>query len=181
MADEDDRKGFLAGTPFFGGLEDSALDRIIAMLKERKFPESASVFQEGEQGRSMYIVYAGELLKYQSGTSGRMVKLVRFKPGDFFGETSLIAMEPRAFTVVAETETHLWELTNTDLYRLYQEDVQSYVMVLQNINRELCRRVRWADNRITDYADEFNRTGSTQIGLDVRKLRATGIIIKGDK
>ena len=128
----------------------------------------------------MFIVHSGELLKYQSGTSGRMVKLVRFKPGDFLGETSLIAMEPRAFTVVAEKESQLWELTNIDLYRLYQEDVQSYVMVLQNINRELCRRVRWAENRITDYADEFKST-STQIGLDVKKLRAARSITKNDK
>jgi CRP-like cAMP-binding protein len=181
MSGTAERREFLSATPFFGGLEEAALDRVIAMLKDRKFPETASVFQEGEQGRSMFIVQTGELLKYQSGESGRLVKLTRFKPGDFFGETSLIAMEPRAFTVVAESESHLLELTNMDLYKLYQEDVQSYVMVLQNINRELCRRLRWADNRITDYADEFNKTG-TQIGLDVRKLRAGAkITIKGDK
>lgn len=180
MSESDDRRAFLSGTPFFGGLLDAALDRVIAMLKEHRFPQTASVFQEGEQGRSMFIVHSGELLKYQSGTSGRMVKMVRFKPGDFFGETSLIAMEPRAFTVVAETEAHLWELTNMDLYRLYQEDVQSYVMVLQNINRELCRRVRWAENRVTDYADGAQST-TTQIGIDVRKLRAQNIIPKGDK
>jgi hypothetical protein len=53
-------------------------------------------------------------------------------------------------------------------------------MVLQNINRELCRRVRWAENRITDYADEFKST-TTQIGLDVKKLRAARAIIKNDK
>ena len=180
MSEQDDRKAFLSSTPFFGGLVDAALDRVIAMLKEHRFPQTASVFQEGEQGRSMFIVHSGELLKYQSGSSGRMVKLVRFKPGDFFGETSLIAMEPRAFTVVAETEAHLWELTNIDLYRLYQEDVQSYVMVLQNINRELCRRVRWAENRVTDYADDF-KSSTTQIGLDVKKLRAQGILTKREK
>jgi CRP-like cAMP-binding protein len=180
MSEEDERKMFLSGTPFFGGLLDAALDRVIGMLKEHRYPQTASVFQEGEQGRSMFIVHSGELLKYQSGNSGRMVKLVRFKPGDFFGETSLIAMEPRAFTVVAETESHLWELTNVDLYRLYHEDVHSYVMVLQNINRELCRRVRWADNRITDYAEEVKST-ETQIGIDVKKLRAAGTIIKPEK
>jgi CRP-like cAMP-binding protein len=119
----------------------------------------------------MYIVRSGELLKYQSGESGRMVKLVRYRAGDFFGETTLIAMQPRPFTVVAETEAVLLELTNMDLYRLYKEDIHAYVMVLQNINRELCRRLGKADNRITEYADEFGRT-TTQIGLDVRSLRA---------
>jgi CRP/FNR family cyclic AMP-dependent transcriptional regulator len=178
MSDSTERKEFLVRTPFFGGVEGAALDRVIGMLTERRFPASASVFQEGEQGRSMYIVRSGELLKYQSGESGRMVKLFRFLPGDFFGETTLIEMQPRPFTVVAETETFLFELTNMDLYRLYKEDVHAYVMVLQNINREICRRLRKADSRITEYADEFNRTG-TQIGLDVKKLRAQ--ILKPDK
>ncbi len=104
-----------------------------------------------------------------------MVKMVRFHPGDFFGETTLIEMQPRPFTVVVETEAVLFELTNMDLYNLYKEDVHAYVMVLQNINRELCRRVRKADTRITEYADEFNRTG-TQIGLDARKLRQQRLI-----
>ena len=170
MSDAQERKEFLTRTPFFGGLEGSALDLVIGMLAERHFPESASVFQEGEQGRSMYIVRSGELLKYQSSESGNLVKLMRFQPGDFFGETTLIEIQPRPFTVVAETDAELFELTNMDLYRLYQEDVHAYVMVLQNISRELCRRLRATDNRVTEYANEFGRTG-TQISLDVRGLR----------
>jgi hypothetical protein len=43
-------------------------------------------------------------------------------------------------------------------------------MVLQNINRELCRRVRKADNLITEYADQFGHTG-TQMNIDTSGLR----------
>src|SRR5262245_29478982 len=151
------RKEFLVRTPFFGGLEERQLELVISKLVEKRFPATASVFREGEQGRSMYVVRSGELLKYQSGESGRMVKLMRFKPGDFFGETTLIEMQPRQFTVVAESQAGLYEFTNRDLYRLYQQDVQAYIMVLQNINRELCRRLRKADERINEYADQFGQ------------------------
>jgi CRP/FNR family transcriptional regulator, cyclic AMP receptor protein len=170
VSNAEERKDFLVRTPFFGGLEGATLDLVISMLTDRRFPASASVFQEGEQGRSMYIVRSGELLKYQSGESGRMVKLMRFGPGDFFGETTLIEVQPRQFTVVAESDALLFELTNMDLYRLYQADMAGYVMVLQNINRELCRRLRKADSRITEYADEFNRTG-TQMNIDTSGLK----------
>ncbi len=64
MSDPNERKDFLVRTPFFGGLDGAALDRVIGRLTEHKYPASASVFQEGEQGRSMYIVRSGELLKY---------------------------------------------------------------------------------------------------------------------
>jgi CRP-like cAMP-binding protein len=146
---------FLTRTPFFGGLLDASLDRVIAMLVERRFPVGAEVFREGEPGRSMYVVGAGDLVMVQSGESGREVRMMHVGPGDFFGETTLIEMQPRPFTVRVEAEARLYELTNMDLYRLYQEDVEAYVMVLQNINRELCRRLRRRDDRITEIADAF--------------------------
>jgi CRP/FNR family transcriptional regulator, cyclic AMP receptor protein len=145
---------FLARTPFFGGLDDVALQHVVGMTTERPFARGAFVFREGEQGRSMYVVESGELVALKNGDSGRSVRLMHLKPGDFFGETTLIEMQPRPFSVVVEREARLLELTNADLYKLYQEDVKSYVLVLQNINRELCRRLRRASVRITAYADE---------------------------
>ena len=71
-------------------------------------------------------------------------------PGDFFGEMTLIEMQNRSATVVAESPTVLLELTAGQLYRCYKSDVQAYVMVIQNINRELCRRLRRADGRIAE-------------------------------
>jgi CRP-like cAMP-binding protein len=59
-------------------------------------------------------------------------------------------MQNRSATVVAESPTALNELTAHELYRYYKLDIHAYVMVLQNINRELCRRLRRADTRITE-------------------------------
>ena len=126
------------------------------------------VFREGEQGNSMYVVEVGELCAYQAA-DGHAVKLLRFSKGDFFGETTLIEMQPRPWTVVAEGPARLHELTNRDLYALYREDVGAYVLVLQNINRELCRRLRRAGNRITEIADADDDV--TQIRADVRRPR----------
>jgi CRP-like cAMP-binding protein len=155
-------KEFLPKTPFFGGLDDEQLDRIIAMLVERRFAKGATVFNEGDTGRSMYIIQSGTLLlSKREGLRGH-VKLLRLGVGDFFGETSLIAMHTRPSTVTAEQDAVLYELTNVNLYTLYQADVKAYVMVLQNMNRELCRRLRKSDERITEMADDAGDE-STQI------------------
>lgn len=146
---------FLRRTPFFGGLADDALNRVIGMLAERSCAPGDAVYREGELGRSMYVVGAGELVVCRGCGSGHMVKLVRLRPGDFFGDTALIAIRPREATVLVEVEARLYELTNSDLYRLYKTDVHTYVMVLQNINRELCRRIHQADARIVQVADEL--------------------------
>jgi CRP/FNR family cyclic AMP-dependent transcriptional regulator len=146
-------KAFLVTTPFFGGLSDASLDLLVSMLVERRFDLGASIVAEGEPGRSMYIVHSGELVVSKIAESGRVIRMTRLGPGDFFGEMTLIEPETRSATVVAETSTVLYELTAQNLYAYYKSDIHAYVMVMQNINRELCRRLRRADNRIAKLAD----------------------------
>ena len=148
-----DLKAFLIGTPFFGGLRDASLDLLISMLVERRFDVGATVVAEGEPGRSMYIVHSGELAVSKLGASGRVIRMTRLGPGDFFGEMTLIEVQNRSATVVAESPTVLYELTARNLYTYYKTDIHAFAMVMQNINRELCRRLRRADNRLAELAD----------------------------
>jgi CRP-like cAMP-binding protein len=144
-----DLKAFLLATPFFGGLSDASLDLMVSMLVERRFDAGATIVAEGEPGRSMFIVHSGELAVSKLGESGRAIHMSGLEPGDFFGEMTLIEMQNRSATVVSESPTVLYELSARKLYTYYKADIYAYVMVMQNINRELCRRLRRADNRIT--------------------------------
>ena len=101
----------------------------------------------------MYIVHSGELMVSKLGKSGRVTRMTGLARGDFFGEMTLIEMQNRSATVVAESPTVLYELTAQNLYTYYKADIYAYVMVVQNINRELCRRLRSANNRIAELAD----------------------------
>jgi CRP/FNR family transcriptional regulator, cyclic AMP receptor protein len=162
-----DLKSFLVATPFFGGLSDASLDLLISMLVERRFDVGATVVAEGEPGRSMYIVHAGELVVSKLGGSGRVIRMTRLGPGDFFGEMTLIEMQNRSATIVAESPTVLYELTARNLYTFYKADIYAYVMMIQNINRELCRRLRHADNRIAELADA---SGESMTQIRVRPV-----------
>jgi CRP-like cAMP-binding protein len=145
-----DLKAFLLATPFFGGLLDSGLELLVSMLVERRFDIGAIVVTEGEPGRSMFIVQSGHLVVSKLGDSGRIIRMADLAAGDFFGEMTLIEMQNRSATVIAESPTVLYELTARQLYTCYKADIYAYVMVLQNINRELCRRLRRADNRVAE-------------------------------
>jgi len=142
-----DLKAFLLATPFFGGVTDASLDLLISMLAERRFDAGATIFAEGEPGRSMFVVHSGDLVVSKLGDSGRSIRMTDLGPGDFFGEMTLIEMQNRSATVVAEGPTVLYELTAQNLYACYKADIHAYVIVLQNINRELCRRLRRSDDR----------------------------------
>jgi CRP/FNR family transcriptional regulator, cyclic AMP receptor protein len=145
-----DLKAFLLDTPFFGGLSDASLDQLVSMLEERRFEAGATVVAEGEPGRSMFVVHSGELAVSKLLASGQVLRMSTLEAGDFFGEMTLIEMQNRSATVVTESPTVLYELTARKLYTCYKTDIHAYVMVIQNINRELCRRLRRADNRLIE-------------------------------
>jgi len=143
-----DLKAFLLATPFFGGLSDGSLDVLVSMLRERRFDTGTTIVAEGEPGRSMFVVHAGKLKVCKWADAGSVIHMAGLEPGDFFGEMTLLEMQNRSATVVAESPTVLYELTAQQLYAFYKADIHAYVIVLQNINRELCRRIRRSDERI---------------------------------
>jgi CRP/FNR family cyclic AMP-dependent transcriptional regulator len=98
----------------------------------------------------MFIVHSGDLSVRKLGNMGCVIDIARLGAGDFFGEMTLIEMHNRSATIVAERPVALYELTARSLYTYYKTDIRAYVMVIQNINRELCRRLRQADHRIAD-------------------------------
>ncbi|MEY9462615.1 CRP/FNR family cyclic AMP-dependent transcriptional regulator [Bradyrhizobium ottawaense] len=142
-----DLEAFLLATPFFGGLPEPGLDLLMSMLVERRFDAGATVVAEGEPGRSLFIVKSGRLAVNKRTNAGSVIPISVLERGDFFGEMTLIEMQNRSATVVAEAPTVLYELTAQNLYACYKADIHAYVIVLQNINRELCRRLRRADDR----------------------------------
>jgi CRP-like cAMP-binding protein len=117
----------------------------------------------------MFLVRHGEVVVCRDNEEGRRLKMIRLGPGEFFGEMTLIDIQKRSATVVAEQSSLLFSLGNRDLYKLYQEDVAGYVMVLQNICRELSRRLRVTNQRLQDMASEHDDDEHTLIRPAVKR------------
>ncbi len=140
----------------FSGLEGRSLDSVMRVLKREVLPRGATVFNEGELGRTMFVLESGEVEVRRTNSSGEQTAIVRLGPGECFGEMALVEMEPRSATVVVTQKATVWSLTNLDLWKLFQEDHYAYVIVLQNICRLLSRRLRKADSRISDFVSMGN-------------------------
>jgi CRP-like cAMP-binding protein len=96
-------------------------------------------------------VRAGELEVKKRSRDGRETRLAIMRAGDCFGEMALIDIQPRSATVVARSPTELYVLSNMDLLALYESDLAGYSFLLQNICREVSRRLRKADHVIADF------------------------------
>ncbi len=161
--DTADLLSWLPSIAIFGGLEEKTLLRIIGMLQEHSFGPKDVVCKQGDAGRAMYLIREGEVVVCRDTPEGRRIKMVRMGSGEFFGEMTLIDIQKRSATVVVQKPSLLYSLSNRDLYSLYTEDVPGYVMVLQNICRELSRRLRVTNSRIQTMAEEADRNDESTL------------------
>ena len=142
---KDEKTKLISQVPLFANCSKGELQEIAAIADEIDIAEGKELTTEGSPGREFFVIIEGTASVAQDGD-----QINDLGPGDFFGEMTLIEMQNRSATVVAETPTVLYELTAGKLYSCYKADIHAYVMVMQNINRELCRRLRRADNRIAE-------------------------------
>jgi CRP/FNR family cyclic AMP-dependent transcriptional regulator len=134
----------------FGALSDDVLGVLSGMLTV-VIPEIGEViFREGDEGNAMYVVLNGEVEVTKASRNGVDARVAMLGPGDWFGEMSIVDIQPRSATVRAIAPARLVRIIAADLDSLYRHDVRSYAIVVLNLARELSRRLRVADGILAD-------------------------------
>jgi diguanylate cyclase (GGDEF)-like protein len=106
----------LIHSSLFSSLSKLEFEAVAAFLERQHTAKGDKVFSEGEQGNALFILLSGELNAYtQSGKIQRW--MFSITPGDFFGEMSIIAQEPRSATIIAKLDSELVFIRDTNFYR----------------------------------------------------------------
>ena len=135
----------------FGALSDDVLDYLVETLPVRPIGAGQHVFREGEPAREMFVVLGGEAEVLKRGKRGLETRVAVLGPGDWFGEMSILDIQPRSATVTALAPTSLLVITGEALDQLYRRDLKAYSLIVLNVARELSRRLRVADGIIADF------------------------------
>ncbi len=111
----------LKNNDIFKNLDSKSLKKICQKLKLQSFDKDAVIIQEGELGRTFYIIKKGfvKILLTEEGT--REARVATLKPGDCFGEMSLLTGEPSSATVKAATYTELFTLKKIEFEKMLEE------------------------------------------------------------
>ncbi|MEW6431621.1 MAG: cyclic nucleotide-binding domain-containing protein [Myxococcota bacterium] len=144
---------FVRTVPIFQDLKGRNLDILFDFLEERRWEVGDVICNEGELGRSLYVIREGEVEVVRRSSRGNNVPIVRLGPGECFGEMTLVELQPRSASVIVKKKAVTYSLTNLDLWNLYKADNFAYVIILQNITRMLSRRLRKADSRIVEFLE----------------------------
>jgi len=135
----------------FGALADDVLEYLAHSLPVEVIAPGDAVFREGDQAREMFVVLSGECEVLKRGKRGGEARVALLGPGDWFGEMSILDVQPRSASVIAVAPARLLRITSEALDTLYRKDLKSYSLIVLNISRELSRRLRVADGIIADF------------------------------
>lgn len=137
-------------TTILGGLSD---DQVLALLKQmevQKVADGQAIFARGEPASAIYIVLRGAV-RLDFGDDQHPLSQIEFLPGDCFGETSVIGIQPHSAGAIARDKVTLLKLTTPTLYNLYETDTKLFTLLLLNVAREACRRLHHTDSLFLAY------------------------------
>ncbi|WP_437937069.1 cyclic nucleotide-binding domain-containing protein [Sorangium sp. So ce341] len=145
----------------FGGLGDHVLQGLADTLELLELQPGAVAFREGDSGREMFVLLAGEMEVLKRSKRDVEARVAVLGPSDWFGEMSILDVMPRSATVRAIAPSRLMRVTAHDLDALYRRDLKSYTLLVLNIAREMSRRLRVADSLLAELVanmlDEYTR------------------------
>jgi NTE family protein len=111
--------------------------RVAALFQEVTLPRGTVVFQEGDAGRTLYVVVSGEV---RVTSAGRVV--AHLGPGEWFGEMSLITGASRSATVDVTLDCRLLALDAAAFARLLELHPPVYAQLAEILSRRLSRTSR---------------------------------------
>ena len=173
-----DARDLLRNVSIFHGLDDAALERLAPCLKKIQFAKDAVIVGQADEGDALFIIATGRVKVVLRGRSGGEVILTMFRPGDFFGEMSLLDNQPRSASVVAIENSELLMLARGDFVAHLNQSPTTALKILG----VLSSRLRRADEVIGNLAllDVYSRVARALIELGVREGQKTeeGILIR---
>ena len=109
----------LRGMGFFAKLELKHLAGILPYMALVQFEKGAVVCSEGDPGDGFYLIYEGGVEVTKKGWDKPVASL---KPGEFFGEMSLLFGQPRTATVKTTKASRLFALHAQDFSRMLRKN-----------------------------------------------------------
>lgn len=133
--------------PIFSETPDHILAEVAHLLKEEYLPVNTLIFNQGDIGNCMYIIFTGEVKIHTKDTF-----LATLKAHDLFGEFALLDMENRSASATTMSECLLFKLDHESFYELMENRIE----VAKGIIRNLCGRIRTLNKQLSEAQTKNN-------------------------
>ena len=136
MLAEEAKLQFLQKTELFAELPETELEAIAQIANEVAYPEGSMLFEEGDEGDSLYLIVDGQVSIIKAGTEVSFFD----EAGYCLGEIALIDNKPRSATVKTVKPTQLLRITRNDFYNALAREPRIIGLGLFRVLNEKIRR-----------------------------------------
>jgi len=135
------RLSTLRQLPLLATLSRRELRIVDGLLHERRHVKGEVIFDEGDEGHSVYVVISGRVLICRQGEpeTGRITVI---DTGVVFGELALLDDAVRAAQARAEEDCVLAALSRGDFEKLFETHTQIASKIALQLARQLGRQLR---------------------------------------
>jgi len=121
-------KNLLQTSPLFVPFTKSQQGELLRRFEGHEVEAGTELIREGERGKGLFLMLAGEVEVVARADTPEAVSLARLKPGDIFGEMSLVTDQPTSATVRATMRSAVLFLAREYVERLSEAipQVQAY-------------------------------------------------------
>jgi len=107
---------FLQTVPILQNMDHYERSKLADAVKEKKASTGDIVIKQGDQGDVFYILLEGSAEAFLKDNAKKAV--MKYKPGDYFGELALLRNEPRAASVRVTVDSKMIVLDRGSFKRL---------------------------------------------------------------
>ena len=135
MLPEAEKLQFLQKTELFAELPQTELRAICHIASEVAYPAYSTLFEEGDEGDSLYLLVDGEVSIIKAGTE----VLFFNEKGYCLGEIALIDNKPRSATVKTVKPTQFLRITRGDFYNAMAREPRIGMGMFRVLNEKIRR------------------------------------------
>lgn len=162
----------LQRVPLFHDMPSQFLRHLAQVAICKRFKAGDVLCSKGEASSTFFVLLRGQVMVVGVDDEGRELLLNLLKPGDFFGELSLIDGRPRSADVVALTDGEALLVRRSDFIALSERMPHLIHHLMQTLAKriretdELVMRMAWLNSQervawaLLEFADEKGRLPS---------------------
>jgi CRP-like cAMP-binding protein len=141
-----DKGSVLRSHPFFKGLDERIVQRLIPHALTRKIKKGTLLFRKGDIGTNMYAVCVGAVRVSAPSHQGRDAVFNLIVPGEIFGEIAFLDGGPRSADALMIESGELMVIERRDFLPLLQD----YPELAMRLLEILCGRLRRTSEQVED-------------------------------
>jgi CRP/FNR family transcriptional regulator, cyclic AMP receptor protein len=138
----------LKSVPIFRELDDDELAQVLMVGLVRRFAKGATVFKEGEAGRSLYVITEGQvrISKVVPGVGEEALSIL--PRGDLFGEVEFFDGAPSTANAIAHTDCEVLVIPHREMAGMLGSRPSLAAKFFWAFGRTLAGRLRDSDHRM---------------------------------